>query len=242
MVEKNSYIYEIDQQDLDFSQHATISSMVNVQLQTAGRDANRNGFGVGELNEKNYTWVLTRFSMAFERRAVRGESYEITTWIEDINRVTSSRNFSTTIGGIAVGDAASQWCMLDLTTRTAVDLSKLGQYRQNFVIPDRSPLPRMRKIRDIEPHRTMTREVWYSDIDFNGHVNTMRYIDMMFNMLSRDVIADVTRFKFDLQFQHECYVGEVLTVGVEDVDDGYIFAISRESGEVAVRGAFYTAY
>ena len=40
----------------------------------------------------------------------------------------------------------------------------------------------------------------YSDIDFNRHVNTMRYIEMMLDMLPVDMLTQEAPVRLDIHF------------------------------------------
>ena len=53
----------------------------------------------------------------------------------------------------------------------------------------------------------------YSDIDFNRHVNTMRYIEMMLDMLPVDMLTQEAPVRLDIHFLKECRFGQTLTVG-----------------------------
>ena len=44
---------------------ATLMSLADYILHTAGEDADRGGFGVRDLNLHNASWVLTRMALAW---------------------------------------------------------------------------------------------------------------------------------------------------------------------------------
>ena len=67
----------------------------------------------------------------------------------------------------------------------------------------------------ITPQHVMEHRVVYSDIDFNRHVNTMRYINMMFDMLPIEQLTAIRPVRLDIHFMHECRYGQTLTVGYE---------------------------
>ena len=80
------------------------------------------------------------------------------------------------------GRSVTQWAMIDLTTRSAVDLSWVGREHNDAVVAVPPPAEKPRKIREVKPTRSTEHRVVYSDIDFNRHVNTMRYIEMMLDI------------------------------------------------------------
>jgi hypothetical protein len=54
--------------------------------------------------------------------------------------------------------------------------------------------------------------VVYSDIDFNGHVNSMKYIEWMVDALTVEVVAEMSALRLDINYLHEARLGETLTI------------------------------
>ncbi len=89
----------------------------------------------------------------------------------------------------------------------------------------------------MTPAERYEHRVVYSDIDFNRHVNTMRYIEMMLDMLPIERLTDGAPMRLDIHFMKECRYGQTLTVGAEFRDNGALFEIVSDEGAVAVRAA-----
>ena len=66
----------------------------------------------------------------------------------------------------------------------------------------------------------------YSDIDFNRHMNTIRYVEMIFDHLPVEAIAEDRPFRLDMHFLHEAVLGEVLTIAVKEEEGVRLFEIS----------------
>jgi acyl-ACP thioesterase len=103
------------------------------------------------------------------------------------------------------------------------------------MVDEPSPISAPQRLRAIEPVDTMSRPVVYSDIDFNRHVNTLRYIDLIFDMLPLSVIEQNGGVRIDVNFIAEARYGEVMSVGVVEQEGVYQFEISSDSGKVLCR-------
>ena len=68
--------------------------------------------------------------------------------------------------------------------------------------------------------------VRYSDIDFNRHMNTIRYVEMIFDHLPIEAIAEDRPFRLDLHFLREAVLGEVLTIATVEEEGRLLFEIS----------------
>lgn len=236
--EKSVYRYRVEPQEVDFTLRATIPALGGVILNTAGIDAHGKGFGVDALNEENHSWVLSRIAFEFDRRLEQYAEYTVATWISDYGRVLSTRNFTLAdSSGAEFGRAVSQWAMIDLATRSAVDLSWVGDAHADAVVDIPPPAEKPRKIRAVVPAQHHEHRVAYSDIDFNRHVNTMRYIEMMLDMLPLDRLTAEAPVRMDVHFLKECRYGQTLSVGAEIHDSDALFEISNDEGGVAVRAA-----
>ena len=236
MAEKTHYPYRVEPQDVDFTLRATVASLGSAILNTAGIDAYGKGFGVDVLNAANHSWVLSRLAMEFDTRPEQYTDYTIATWISDYGRVLSTRNFTLTdAAGRQFGRAVSQWAMIDLRSRTAVDLWWVGDAHAAAIVAEPSPAERPRKIREGHPTRTSEHRVVYSDIDFNRHVNTMRYIEMMLDMLPVELLTLDAPLRLDIHFLHECRFGQTLRIGCEERERAALFEISADDGVAAVR-------
>lgn len=232
MAGKTLYRFRVEPQEVDFTLRATIPALGSAVLNTAGTDAQQKGFGVDTLNRDNYSWVLSRMALEVDARPGQYADYNISTWVNEYRRVLSTRNFTLhDSAGREFGRAVTQWCMIDLAARTAVDLTAVAASHAQAMVDAPSPTEKPRKVRRVEPTLTATHRVVYSDIDFNSHVNTMRYIAMMFDLLPLELAAANRPVRLDIHFLHECRYGQVLGIGCELRDDEALFEIG--CGETA---------
>ena len=219
MAEKSRYNYRVEPQDVDFTLRATIPSLGGSILNTAGIDAHGKGFGVDALNADNHSWVLSRMAVEFDCQPTQYTDYTVATWISEFGR------------------AVTQWAMIDLQSRSAIDLSWVGDAHADAIVDAAPPTDKPRKIRAVSPTATAEHRVVYSDIDFNRHVNTMRYIEMMLDMLPVDMLTQEAPVRLDIHFLKECRFGQTLTVGCELRGRSALFEISADGAAAAVRAS-----
>ena len=193
---------------------------------------------IDALNADNHSWVLSRMAVEFDSQPTQYTDYTIATWINEYGRVLSTRNFTLTdAAGTEFGRAVTQWAMIDLRSRSALDLSWVGDAHADAIVDAPSPTDKPRKIREVNPAQTVEHKVVYSDIDFNRHVNTMRYIEMMIDMLPVELLMQETPVRFDIHFLRECRYGQTLSVGYEQRGRTALFEIRSDEGTPAVRAS-----
>ena len=228
MAEISTYNYRIEPQDVDFTLRASASSIINYMLNVAGTDADRKGFGVESLQNHSFTWVLSRLGVEISIQPKQYETIELDTWVNEFNRLSSTRNFRMHQGDKVLASGVSQWCMLNMETRQVVDMSLLKDTYERAMVDTPSPIAAPARLRPTEPTTTSSRPVVYSDIDFNRHVNTLRYVDMIFDAIPLDIIEQNEGMRIDFNFIAEARYGETLTVGSSSEGRTFQFEISSE--------------
>ena len=238
MAQKSIYPYRVGTQDVDFTLRATIPAVGEAILNAAGLDAFGKGFGVDALMTDNHSWVLSRMAIELDELPKQFSTYNIATWINEYGRLLSTRNFRLTDSDDhEFGRAVTQWAMIDLKSRTAVDLSWVGDAHAEAIVDEPSPIDKPRKIRCVTPTQYAEHPIVYSDIDFNRHVNTMRYLVLMLDQLPLEMITQSRPMRLDVHFLKESRYGQTLTIGTEMRDQGAVFEIRCDAETVCVRGS-----
>ena len=238
MSQKSIYNSVVGAEKVDFTLHATIEALCSDMLHVAGNDAKTKGFSADKLMETGRSWVLSRMSIELDRMPAQNELYTINTWVYENTRVLSTRNFELVDeAGNNFGRAVSQWCIIDFEKRMPVSLEEYAELFEGYIHDAPAPCEPPRKVRGIEPQITRKHEVRYSDIDFNRHVNTMRYIRMMLNTLPIEYLTDNRPMRLDIHFAKECHLGEILTIGYEQRENVSLFEIRNNDGVAACTAA-----
>ena len=231
----SSYPFTIQPENVDFTLRASVASIISYMLNVAGTDAHLKGFGVEALQGHSFTWVLSRLAVEISTQPRQYTDIEIDTWVNEFNRLSSTRNFKMRIGNEVIAAGVSQWCMLNMETRQAVDMTLLKDVYERAMVAEASPIAAPARLRDVEPQISVSRPVVYSDIDFNRHVNTLRYIDLIFDTLPLELIEKNAGIRLDINFIAEALYGEVLTIGASSEGNVWQFDISSDSGKKLCR-------
>ncbi len=246
-----TYRYRIEPRDIDASLRVRLYSMGDLILQAANDDADMLGFGVRDLNLGNASWVLSRMAVEMRRLPARHEQIDVYTWVSDYGRLFTTRNMTVTDDkGVEIGAAVTLWAMIDLDTRRPLDLSSLAN-KGTSLVDRQPPIERPRKVGmpaadQIFAQGLVERDytVVYSDIDFNGHVNSMKYLEWMVDTLVAGPGGETVRgdrgHRFDINYVHEAKLGERLTIrhGVDGAGDCH-FDI-RNAEEISICKATIT--
>ena len=237
-MEKSVFKYNIGPSSIDFTGRISVSSMFDIILGAAGEDAHSRGFGVAALAEKNYGWVLSRICFELDYLPREHSEFTIYTWISDYNRLSSTRNFELVDAeGRESGRAVSQWCMIDFDTRMPADMNTMAQAHEGNMVDAPSPCERPRRLMAVEGEPLLQHRVAYSDIDFNRHMNTMRYIDIIFDSMPIEVPEKMEALRMDINFMREARYGDNLSLHCEERDSVRNYEYRNAAGEALCRAA-----
>lgn len=227
-----TYRYRIEPRDIDATLRVRIYAVADMIFQVANDDADRLGFGVRDLNERNWSWVLSRMAIEMERLPERHEELDFHTWVNEYGRLMTTRNITIAdSGGNYIGAAVTQWAMIDLATRRPVDLAALTDDTRNSSLIDLPPpveLPRRLGAFEAQvqrPHRVM-----YSDIDFNGHATGKKYLEWMTDTMPAEYLERAERVRLDINYHHEAMRDDDLTVCYALLSGAHLFEIRNSDG------------
>jgi len=239
MMEKiDSHKVFVEPFHVDFTGRIFMGVLGNHLLNAAGNHSSRRGWGIGALNETRHTWVLSRLSVEMTEMPRQNEHIEIRTWVESVMKLFTNRNFSIhRADGTPLGYARSVWAMIDMETRRPCDLLSLydGDIL-NYVVSEEEnvcPIEGHGRFRFREPELVRTLDVRYSDIDINRHVNSIKYMEHILDLFSREELERGLR-RFEIAYKAESRMGDTLSFYVQRGEGGVTDVEVRRGGEDVV--------
>lgn len=207
-----TYEYKVQPMDVDFKETIRFAQMGGYLLHTAGENAKENGFGINVLHTQNLAWVLSRFAIEMYQYPSSEEPFQIETWIENFTRVTTTRNFKIlNASGELIGAASSIWCLFDMNERKAVDLKSKSEYAA-FATGIPSLIEKPEKVPAVEGVSVSRHRVKYSDIDFNRHANSLKYLEWMVDLFPLEVFIHQKVKRMDVNYINEALFGDIVEI------------------------------
>ena len=236
---------------VDFMERLTMGVLGNHLLNCAGFHAAERGFGIATLNENHYTWVLSRLAIEMEEMPRAYEKFSVQTWVENVYRLFTDRNFAIlNQEGKPIGYARSIWAMINIETRKPEELLSLhGGQISDYVCDKECPIERPGRIKVRTEVPVREYQTQYSDIDINGHVNSVKYIEHMLdsftlqqydekyiNLFPLDLFREKRIGRFEIAYHAESYFGDTLSFYREEVEENeYDIEVRKNGGEVVCR-------
>ncbi|HLA42792.1 MAG TPA: YbgC/FadM family acyl-CoA thioesterase [Aggregatilineales bacterium] len=167
--------YEIDQ----FG-HVNNANYLNYLEEAATQASTDAGYSLQWYLEHHLYWLVRKWTIRYFQPAVYGDELEVTTWVSDVRRVRSNREYLMTRprDGAKIVRARTDWVLVNAATIKPVRIpSEMGQAFE----PPNEPLEdlgvRLRNAESMNQHQFMSYRVAQSyEVDLAGHVNNANYL------------------------------------------------------------------
>lgn len=200
------------------------------------RHAEVRGFGA----TSSIGWVLARMALHIERIPLWRERFYVETWVRNLYHGFTDRCVRVVDeNGNEIASMLATLAMIDLKSRTLVDLNgDIGLRITECMLPDEplaiSRIPSVNR----QPVESVTfrRRPSYCDIDINGHMNSIRYLEHILDALPVDFLDNNTLCDFVVAYIKEGDATEELAYGVKELAPGNFLAqVTKENGATALR-------
>lgn len=221
----------------DFQHELFLGHLCNHLLNAADYHSDERGFGMNYLIPRHRTWVLSRFAIEIYDTPKAYDNICVDTWVDSVMRFFTSRNFAVRNDKDDVcAYGRSIWAMIDTESRHPVDIMAIHDGHISDYIETSKPCPisqpqRVRVGTNTQLLRTV--EMQYSDVDVNGHVNSVKYIDHILNLWDLDWYRNNVIKRFDIVYVAESHSGDRLSFWREQTGDeefGVSITKSSENG------------
>lgn len=234
---KYSYDFEIKYQEVDGKKRLRLFNLENYLLEVAGTVADELDFGIAKLHPMGLTWILTRMSIEMYELPTHCDKVRFETWIESNAHMLSTRDFR--IYAVEsqepraerlIGQCKSVWAILDLEKRELVNVFDDPMFA-NSVDGEVIDMPRVRMTTIPEPTGCVPHKVVYSDIDYNGHCNSCRYLQAMTDAYLPDYYGK--KIRLDINYSKEVMLGETLQTNYLITEDGVQYQQKNDAGDTS---------
>lgn len=224
--EKEIYNKEIEVffKDCDSNRRIKLPAIMGYASDIAGNDYTDKGITRKEMEAVNQVFLLARYHYRFYRVPSEGEIITYKTWEKAIESGHVLRDFE-------VLDSNNEVCFLISSTWIVVDPTTRKIVRpKNFTLREIIPSDR---VLDCEPCGKINfdneklnplgeRDVFYTDIDANGHMNNANYGALALDFLPND-LRDRTLSDFYINYNKEAMLADRISLfGYLENNDYYM--------------------
>lgn len=219
----------------DFSQQLTMPHLGNHLLNAADFHSNDRNFGMKYLMPRNRTWVLSRLAIDVIELPQAYDRFQIKTWVESAMRFFTNRNFKVMdeSGNKVYALGKSIWALIDTESRQPADIFAIrnGEIKQWETTSETCEMDKPTRIAIKEETKTLRQiETRYSDVDMNGHINSIKYIEHALDIWTVDFYKTHRIKRIEAAYVAESKPGDILIYsGLETCNNDFSIKIERKT-------------
>lgn len=219
----------------DFRNQLFLGHLGNEMLNAADYHSDARGYGMTFLMTIHRAWVLSRLAIEMNEMPCINDRFQIETWVENVVKYFTSRNFAVTgKDGKVYGYGRSIWAMIDTVSRQPSDIFAVNDgIIAQYVDNDHScPIEKPSRVKMDEAEWVRTIDTNYSDVDINGHINSVKYIEHVLDLWDMEWYRNHHVRRFDIAYIAESHQGDQLSFyRKETAPETFAVRIMKSSGD-----------
>ena len=199
---------------IDKSDRLTLDAVFQFFQEAAICHAENLGVGREELARTGQAWILSRMTVLVDRRPNYFETVSVRSWPRGVDKLFAIRDYQIKDkDDNAVVSARSAWLVVDMEKRrplrpqAVMDTIPLNE-GIDAVTPDTGAYTALEQRDNLQ--KASERKALYSDLDYNGHVNNVRYINWIEDALAPELLEKANKIRFDINYLNEIRYGEAV--------------------------------
>ncbi|MCL2808886.1 MAG: thioesterase [Treponema sp.] len=226
---------------IDKSDRLTLDAIFQFFQEAAISHAENLGVGREDMAKAVQAWILSRMTVIVERRPNYREPVTIRSMPCGCQKLFAIRDYE-------IKDKDERSIVSARSTWLIVDMEKRRPLRPQSVVEnlpvneglralneETESVTELEKRNDLQ--KAAERKALYTDLDYNGHVNNVRYIQWIEDILDPHLLFNAGKIRFDINYLNEILEGEVTDIFYAPINDK-TFAFEgrkRENGQAAFR-------
>ena len=171
------------------------------------------------LAKRGLFWAITRNKVQVTRLPMRGETIRLETWPMPTTRVAYPRSIvAYDEAGNEVFRSITLWVLMDLNNRAMVLPGKSGIEVAGTLRGNELAAPLGLPVKTLI--NQCSRNVCFTDLDRNGHMNNTKYLDWIYDLLPASFHREHCIREFTLSYLNEAREGQPLTLSWDFPEEG----------------------
>ena len=197
--------------------------------EVAGRHFDLISMDYDTLEKKHMFWAIIRQRVQISRLPLRGETIRVETWPMPTTRVAYPRSVvAYDESGSEVFRSISLWVIMDSQNRSMILPGKTGIIVEGTLRGNELSVPGSLAPKVLKNSRR--RQVSFTDLDRNGHMNNTRYMDWIDDLLPGSFHRNHSYREFTVCYLAETFEGQELTLYWDALEEGSLQVDAYRSG------------
>ncbi len=226
--------YKVGIRDVIEGRKATNKAILSYMENAACMHSDKVGYGINDIPKTKLVWILLDWRVKIINRPSYGDEILVKTWSKGMEKCYAYREFELLDSKeniIAI--ASTKWVLTNCEKGKIVRVDETIQEaypKEEKCVFD---LKELEKIFEPENEQNITEyKIRKTDIDINGHVNNLNYLDIAYEGLPLDIKSCQEFENIRITYKHETKLGETVKVLYTIKEDKHIIVIKSNDEKI----------
>jgi len=222
---------------IDKSDKMTLDAVFKFFQEAAICHAENLGVGREDMARTKQGWILSRITVLIDKRPNYWETVTVKSWPRGFEKLFAIRDYQIIdSNNNAVVSARSGWLIVDMDKRRPLRpqavMDAMPQNEGfNALSPEVCAITGLAERSDLQ--KVSERKALYTDVDYNGHVNNVRYIEWIQDTLDPQLLEKAKKIRIDINYLNEILSGETAEIFSAPIQDDDFAAKAAGAAETA---------
>ena len=229
-----TYEYKTRYTDVGSDNKLTLKALVATLQQAAISHSEQAGYGVNHIDETHLAWLLLDWKVQIISYPNSNETLTVKTWPRVFDKLYSYRDFEVfDSNNNLVAIASSKWFAIDTESKKIRKLTP--EITEAYGEPITKCVFENAFNEKLKVHEDLKLNFNYKiqrrDIDTNGHVNNLNYIDFALETLDEEIYNNNTFHNLEVIYKKEIKLYEKINCYYSFENNKHIITIKGENNE-----------
>ena len=231
--------YRVPYYDTDITGTANPVSLLTYMGEVATLHSDDVGLNMKNLRKNNYGWMLNRWKVQIKEYPLARDFISINTWASNFMKFYANREFKIfDEEDNELLSASSVWIFLDMIRKRPIRVTE--EITNRYGIEGNTLFDEFYSFNsEFTTNDGLEFRVRKSDIDYNNHVNNVKYFQWMLEVLPKDFDQVYILKEFEILYKKEVGLGSLINSSYyEKINGGQAILLHRidEGGELRALG------
>lgn len=223
------HTFDFSIRDIDKNTNLTNKALFGFFEDIGGYHSDLAGYGLKDIEKTRISWVLLHWKMKVLKRLKYGDTIHVKTWSRGAVRACCYRDYEVyNQNNELCAICTSKWTLIHLEKglmRLTNELLEKYQAEDKAVFEDFT----FDKLKEPEESKlTFEYTVQRRDIDINGHMHNLCYLDLAYEALPQDIFEKASFDNVEIMYKAGSYLGDKIKCFYARINHEHIVTIKSE--------------
>lgn len=223
-------------EDVGKNCNITNRAILRILEKVCGYQSDEAGYGILDIEQKGVSWILIDWKLKIIKRPKYGEELLVKTWGRNYKKISTYRDYEIyNQNNELLVIATSKWVLMDIKSKKIIRITPeiVGKYKMlEKSVFGELELEKINLINVQDYTNSIKYEVKRRDIDINGHMHNIYYLDLAYEALPEEVYENRPYNNVRISYKNEIKLGDNVSCNYANINGKHMVIIKNDSKNI----------